>query len=853
MKPFYFLIFFLIIATCNAQKSQSYNFNNTSLNEVIKHLEKQHNVTFSYALDVIKDKQITLNIENIEFSELLDLLESQTSLKFDIISKDVIIIAPKSLNNKICGYILDYDTNLPIPYALITSTTGDKVASDVNGFFSIHTNDNNSYSVSSAGYIDEMFNGNKNCQQIYLTRSNELLDEVIISGYVTSGIDRKRDGSIDVNSNALGILPGLVSPDLLQSIQIIPGINSLDESASGIQIRGGTPDQNLILFDDIKLFNIGHFYGMFSTLNPYATQKASIFKSGTSAVYGDRISGIIDITSGEKIPDKTEFGFGIDGLSIDGFVKTPLSNKLAFYVFGRRSYTDLHRSATYESYADKIFRNTGTVRNENGDIINVPSDDEYTEDSSSDSFSFHDINTKLIFKPNSNNTFILSGLTTRNAIDFSFSDDGETKVDDLITTNIGLSFKWKHQTSQSKTENISLYFSNYESTYFNKSLIGSELDERNTRNNFITDVGLNLKIDRRINQLQNITFGYQISNSIVGIEVLQEELIDTIDNIDNSTNTENLKNALFVEYNYNSKKSSVVGLGLRTVHYSSLGDIFLEPRINTEWNLIKGLWIKGSIERRHQPISQIIEFDQGELRLENSTWRLSNKSDSPILRSDQISTGILFDKNNWTIDLDLYYKELTGLTTFTNGFGNPEGKFDDGESIVRGIDVLIKKRINNYRVWAGYTYNNIRFDFPNIQVGDFPGNNDISHSFRVSNTFHLNNFEISLAWQYRTGAPYTPIRSFDEETSLVSYGKINSARLKDYHRMDASAIYNFKINKSKNIRAQLGLSILNLYNRKIPISYTYITEDEGEGSELQQVIQRFSLGLTPNASFRVFF
>ena len=853
MKRFIFLILLFTVAYGNAQNKQSYTYDNTSLNEVIKQIEKLHDISFSFAIDLIQNKKISLNVQDIEFEELLNILESQTSLSFEKISENQIIIAPKNTNDKICGYVLDLDSKLPIPFALINSSTGEKTVSDSKGFFSINTTEDNTYIISNLGYSTQDFLGKETCQQIYLTASNELLDEVIISGYVTSGIDRNKDGSIDVNSNSLGILPGLVTPDLLQSIQLIPGINSLDESASGIQIRGGSPDQNLILFDDIKLFNTGYFYGMFSTLNPYATQKASIFKSGTSAVYGDRVSGIIDISSGEDIPNKTKSGFGMDGLSIDGFIKTPVSDKLAVYVFARRSSTDIYRSSTYDSYADKIFSNTGPVRDINGQIITVPSDDEYTSDSNDNSFSFFDINTKIIFAPNTNNKFIFSGLTTRNAIDFTFVDDGETKVDDLITRNNGLSFKWKHKSSETNTEDITFYYSKYDSSYSTKEVIDDITSETNIRNNFITDIGLNIKAHTNIGKRQFLTYGYQISNSIVDIETIKDEPFEPEENQNINDRNKNLKNALFVEYNYTTANSSLIGIGLRAVHYGSLGNVYIEPRINAEYRLSKTLRIKGNIERRHQPISQIVEYSQGELRLENSTWRLSNKTNHPLLRSDQVSVGLLYDHNSWTIDFDAYYKNLSGLTSSTNGFRTPQLEVYEGKSIIKGIDVLIKKRIDNYRIWAGYTFNDIRFNFPNIQTGDFPGNNDITHSFRISNTLSINDFEFSLGWQYRTGEPSTPIASFDSETSLVSFGDINSVRLKDYHRLDASAIYNFTINKAKNWKAQLGVSALNIYNRKIPISIIYRSEDEGSGLELQQVIQRYSLGFTPNASFRLFF
>lgn len=852
MKGFVFFIMLCVFTTGSTQEKRKVNYNDTSLNDVIKQIEQQYSISFSYAIDLTKNKRVTLNAEVIDLEALLILLESQTNLSFEKISENQIIITQKKTDGKVCGYIIDVESNLPIPYALINSSSEERTITDEKGFFSINGDINSIFEVSNLGYITQSFIGKKTCPNIYLIPKNELLDEVIISGYITSGIDRKKDGSIHVNRNTLGILPGLVTPDLLQSIQLIPGINSLDESVSDIQIRGGTPDQNLILFDDIKLFNTGFFYGMFSTFNPYATKQATIFKSGSSAVYGDRISGIIDISTGEDIPAETESGFGIDGISIDGYVRTPLSDKLGAQVFFRRSYGDIQSTPTYDSYAEKVFRNFGVVRDSNGQIITVPSDDEFTADTSNYDFSFHDISTKLIYAPNDNNKLILSGLFTRNELDFSFIDDGK-KIDDLATVNSGLSLKWKHISSEKNNEEVTIYLSKYKSEYFNEEFIDDMLDETNIRNNFITEIGLNFIAHKYIGKRQNLNFGYQIANSHVDIEIAQLEQSNTGSNINLEDNNDNLKNAVFLEYNYNTKNKSLLGLGMRAVHYGSLKEVYFEPRINAEYKLSKALRIKGSIERRHQPISQIVEFDQGELRLENSTWRLSNRGDRPILRSDQISTGLLFDNKNWTIDIDAYYKKISGLTSATNGFKTPQIQLDEGESVIKGIDILIKKRIDNYRVWAGYTFNDIKFNFPNIQSENFPGNNDITHSFRVSNTLRFNDLELSLGWQYRTGAPFTPILSFDPETSLVTYGKINSDRLRDFHRLDASAIYNFKMNKTKNWKAQLGISVLNLYNREILLSYNYISEDEGAGLELQQVIQRYSLGITPNISFRVFF
>ena len=320
---------------------------------------------------------------------------------------------------------------------------------------------------------------------------------------------------------------------------------------------------------------------------------------------------------------------------------------------------------------------------------------------------------------------------------------------------------------------------------------------------------------------------------------------------------------------------------MRFSHYSSLNKFLVEPRVNFEYPISDKLRFKTAIERRNQPISQLVEFNHTELRLENNLWRLSDEDQFPLLSSNQISGGLLFHQKNFNIDIDAYYKELEGLTTFTSGFSNPLENLEIGESTIKGLDILLKYQKNNYKIWAGYTWNDITFQFPNLAetADEFPGNNDITHQFRLSNTLHLDQWQFSLGWQYRSGKPITPVNSYEikidadgENAGVVNFGAVNSDRLPDFHRLDASVLYDFKINSGdKKLKAQIGLSVLNIYNRVQPLNLIYKAErkplDDGgiavEGTDgssteeleliLEQVIQRFSLGFTPNIVFRVSF
>ena len=555
---------------------------------------------------------------------------------------------------------------------------------------------------------------------------------------------------------------------------------------------------------------------------------------------------------------------------------------MAVYTFVRRSYSDLVQTPTYDSYSDKIFTNFGVARDVNGNVLLLETDDDYSPETSNNDFHFTDVSSKVVIKPNEKNSIAISGLLTRNSLDFNFTGGDELIIDDLKTKNNGLSANWEHVFGEKHQAEVTAYYSGYHSYYQNDEIKDEtgdgipELAEINIRENYIKDLGLNYESTLQLKDRQELKLGYQISNTDLNLLISKEEPVSNSIQASRQDD-ENLKNALFTEYTYYLKNRGLIKGGVRVSHYSSLNKVLLEPRLNFELPLSNRIRFKTAIERRNQPISQLVEFNHTELRLENNLWRLSDDKQFPLLTSNQISGGLLYHFKNLNIDVDAYYKELKGLTTFTSGFSNPLENLEEGESTIKGLDVLLKYRWNNYKIWTGYTFNDITFQFPNINATEakFPGNNDIRHQFRISNSYKFNNWQFSLGWQYRSGKPITPVNSYvikidadGENAGVVNFGAVNSDRLPDFHRLDATILYDFKIDKYKS---QLGLSVLNLYNRVKPLNLIYKAErkplDDGgiavEGTTgatpeeleliLEQVIQRFSLGLTMNASFKIFF
>lgn len=873
MKKHVFLVFLLGTFWAAAQQTLSVNFNNTDLKEALLDLESKTSLTFSFAEAAVANKKITLSLATVEVLEILSELTAQTGLQFEKISENQVIVTEPSNMVNVCGYLFDGGLSTPLPYAtVLVAGTTIGVTSDENGFFQIQgLEPDQSILVQYVGFADKTLAINDfdsdECKNIVLKPEAQPLQEVVVLAYLTKGIDKNTDGSFTLNNAEQGILPGLVEPDVFQSIQLIPGITSLDESASGIQIRGGSPDQNLIYFDGIKMYNTGHFFGMISTFNPYITESAKIFKGGASPQYGDRISGVIDITTDQHIPAKTNGGIGINGTHADVFLKAALSEKVALLVSGRRSYTDLLETPTYDALSEKVFQNTRVVTNTTGQI--VEDDDDFSEVLGGDKFFFYDGNAKLLVQPSKNDKIMISGLFTNNDLDFFARDEEDVTRDRLIVENQGASFEWSGIKFGKFEHSIKGYYSSFDSNYDNVITEDQTEEERNFRRNTVEDYGLDINFAYEFLPRHTAKVGYQYSNLDVFFELFRDEAGDADIEPDDDDeiplpeetrdfNVElgnrNQTNAFYGEYIYRPKNKGLVSLGVRGSHYSLVDKLYFEPRLNVEYPVSSIVRLKGTAERRYQPVSQLVEFEDTQLRLENNIWTLSDGDEIPILESTQFSGGFLLNSGGWTFEVDGYVKNIQGLTSFTNGFTNAAEELSPGESDIYGIDVLLRKQIENYRVWLGYTFNDIEYTFEELQANPFPGNNDITHNFRASNTFEVKNWELSLGWTYRTGIPFTPVDGFSTVTGDIDFGAVNSERLPNYHRLDASLLYKFGGKENSAFRGTFGISALNLYNRQIPISVFYrVDENPLTGAQELDRIEQLSLGFTPNATLRFFF
>ena len=235
---------------------------------------------------------------------------------------------------------------------------------------------------------------------------NELqnLEEVFLTNYLTQGITKKTDGSFEIDYQNFGILPGLIEPDVLLTLQNLPGVESVNETVSEINIRGGTHDQNLILWDDIRVYQSGHFFGLISAFNPYQTRKVALYKNGTNPEYGNSVSSVISMQTEDELNTDFYSEVGTNLVSAHGFVDLPIGKNSSLQFSARNSINKFFESPTYREYYNRAFQNSE---------ITTSTDEVLTAD---ENFNFFDINLRYLWNISDNDQLRINFFNIENNI-----------------------------------------------------------------------------------------------------------------------------------------------------------------------------------------------------------------------------------------------------------------------------------------------------------------------------------------------------------------------------------------------------------------------------------------------------
>jgi len=843
--------------TVQAQQAQD---STIPLIQYLQKLEREFDIKFSFVDEDLETIRIAIPFRE-DLPGILEELGAQTQLTIDKLSERYYALV-RSDEMSICALVLDNfgeNTSQGATVEVLGSDLSTVTGPD-GSFFLDKVPRDATIRIRHLGfktrYIPAMeLQAKDPCNRILLGIFYQELDEVVVSHILTTGITRQWDGSIQINTEDFGILPGLIEPDILQTVQALPGIRSIDETVSDINIRGGTNDQNLLLWDGIKMYQSGHFFGLISAFNPYLTDKVNIIKNGTSPRYGDGVSGIISMETKNEVGDHPFGGAGMNLISGDLYGHIPLSNSLAIQFSARHSVTDFLNTPTYNQFYERAFQDT-----EIKEANNQGTDTGFTQD---ETFYFYDWTGKVLYDLNEDQKIRLSFIHIKNSLDYTETaeDTGRSNQSKLDQTNLSFGGSLESSWSERFSSKLSGYYTRYDLDAGNRTGAGQQLQQENE----VFETSTKLETTYSLGNAWSWDNGYQFTE--VGIT--------NFTNVTQPPYNSNVKGVIrthapYTELQYNSPDNKMyLSAGARFNAIENLhtfSAFVVEPRLNLNLSLGGPFRMEVQGEFKDQTTNQVVDLEQNFLGIEKRRWILSNtKTDTllngnpneqvlPIVKSKQGSLGFTFDDGSWFISTEGFYKVVNGISTSTQGFQN-ENQFNGeiGSYNVRGIEFLINNKNDRFSTWLSYAYNVNEYRFEAINPTVFPNNLDIRHTLTLAGTYTYNHFKIGAGLNFRSGKPFT--EPLDDPNAIntavfpntINYKSPNSSRLPTYLRADASATYDFLL--SRKIEATLGASVLNLFNKRNLLNTYYRLNESNE----IETIESISLGLTPNLSFRIRF
>lgn len=832
-----FFVFLFSFAHSMAQGEKSA----VALKIILADISQQHDVKFNYLEDEIIVFVLIEPDKNWPLEQKIDYLSKKTHLQFKLVSqKYYTIFNNKNLDKPLCGFLLDAETGKGIENALIRiDKTAISVFSDENGYFELPKVSSDliivqhqSYESLSIKPVDLYLS---NCPKFKLKPVSQSLDEVVTQRYLATGISKKDDGSIIVKPKKFGILPGLIEPDVLQTMQQIPGIISIDEKISNINVRGGTNDQNLFLWNGIRMFQTGHFFGLISAFNPSLAQTISITKNGSSAFFGESVSSLVAISSLSDAVEKTNTSFSTNMISTEFYTKQKISEKANLIVSGRRSLTDFFKSPTYKNYSDRVFQNTVITNLSNNEIVNYKSDVE---------FYFYDITAQYQQKIGSKHELNIDFIAIENSLGFNQSSLDSNKKSSLEQENFGTSLQWKTTWNQNHFTELEAYLSSYELNSLNETL---ESNQALSQKNKVFDTGFRLKNSNTISKTITLNTGYQFNETgVTNFDEVNSPLFSrTITNV-------LLTHVGIAEGIYETENNStLLKAGLRANYFDKFNKFLVEPRIQYNQALNSNLRLELLGEQKSQTLSQVIDLQQDFLGIEKRRWTLADNDSIPIQKSRQISLGFTFRKNNWLLTLDNFYKKVSGITSSSQGFLNQfESVKSTGNYAVYGTEILVQKSFQRFYAWLSYSYNDNIYDFKGLSSSSFPNNYDITHAVSCAGIYEWRKLKLALGAKWHSGRPITTPTSFTvtETNPEIVYNSPNNSRLEDYFQVNFSASKSWKL--SSRTTLQTDVSILNLLNTKTTLNRSYRVNTTNYTVES---VDTSSLEMTPNLSVKISF
>lgn len=681
-----------------------------------------------------------------------------------------------------------------------------------------------------------------------LEYSLELSEVVITADKYERLSETPQMSMVEIPVKQVKAIPALLGEkDVLKVIQLMPGVQKGSEGSSGLYVRGGGADQNLIILDDAIVYNAYHLFGFFSLFNGDAVKSIQLTKGGFPARYGGRLSSVLDINlkDGNRQKYSGEAGIGIisSRLMLEGPI---IKDKSSFIVSGRRTYID---------------------------ALIAP----FMPEDQNGGYYFYDLNAKLNYDLNPNNKFYLSGYFGKDKFYYKYKDVFTNTSAGLYWDNATATARWNHLFNNKTFSNTSLVFSNY------RMKIYIEDKQNNTLFNMsymsgIRDFALKYDVEYHPNPNNVIRVGlistfHHFTPSAV---VIKDDYLLNYKTEVKAIDV--LESGLYIEDEFKIKDRIKINAGLRTSHFLIKNKMYIkpEPRFTGSFLLAQDFAVKASYAMMNQYVHLLSNTGLG---LPTDLWVPSTEN-IPPQTTQQVAAGLAKDivKHDLTLSLEGYYKKSFNTVGYKEGASflliddpteanniNWEDNMTQGQAWSYGAEFLVQRKTGKLSGWIGYTLSWTQLQFDDVNNGNkFYARYDRRHDLALVGIYELNkNITISSTWVYGTGnaitlplAEYSPVPHNLSDLdmgngffyySVNEYGEKNSFRMAPYHRLDLGIQFTKKFPKYERT---FEVSVYNLYNRRNPFFYFIGYQDYSN----KRVLKQLSLfPIIPSVSWNIKF